>query len=106
MKHGDAASIPVPNESDPLRDRDRMVQEHCCEIERCNQRGGRMLSVVDLIDAGTMDLEMAAYLLDAVSSGSSGSSSKDLRVEASKWATKALAPFQKGFSTLKCSLEG
>lgn len=48
-----------------------MVEEHCYEIERCNQRGGRMLSVVDLIDAGTMDVEMAAYLLDAVSCGSS-----------------------------------
>jgi hypothetical protein len=48
-----------------------MGKEHCYEIERCNQRGGRMLSVVDLIDAGTMNVELAAYLLGAVSSGSS-----------------------------------
>jgi len=33
---------------------EQSVRDHCAEIERCNQRGGRMLSVVDLIEAGTM----------------------------------------------------
>jgi len=33
---------------------EQSVRDHCAETERCNQRGGRMLSVVDLIEAGTM----------------------------------------------------
>ena len=32
------------------------------EINSLNQRGGRMLSVVDLIEAGTLDVPAAAYL--------------------------------------------
>jgi len=41
------------------------------EIEALNQRGGRTLSFVDLIDAGTMSVELAAFLLAAVRSGAS-----------------------------------
>lgn len=41
------------------------------EINRCNQRGGRMLSVVDLIGAGTLPLDLAAYLSSEVYSGTS-----------------------------------
>jgi hypothetical protein len=41
------------------------------EIERCNQRGGRFLSIVDLLEAGTLDLELAAYLGAAVLQGNS-----------------------------------
>jgi Flp pilus assembly CpaF family ATPase len=44
---------------------------HCVEIDRCNQRGGRMLSIVDLIDAGTMSPELAAYSLAAIGGGAS-----------------------------------
>lgn len=44
---------------------------HCAEIERCNQRGGRMLSLVDLLEAGTVDEELAAYLLATVGRGAS-----------------------------------
>lgn len=47
------------------------IQAHCAEINRCNQRGGRMLSVVDLIEAGTMTRDMAAYSLAAIGSGAS-----------------------------------
>ena len=47
------------------------TQAHCAEINRCNQRGGRMLSVVDLIEAGTMTRDMAAYSLAAIGSGAS-----------------------------------
>ena len=47
------------------------IQAHCTEIDRCNQRGGRMLSIVDLIEAGTMSRELAAYSLAAISSGAS-----------------------------------
>jgi hypothetical protein len=47
------------------------VAAHCIEIDRCNQRGGRMLSVVDLIDAGTMSTELAAYCLAAIGRGAS-----------------------------------
>lgn len=41
------------------------------EIEHLNQRGGRALSVVDLIDAGTVSPEMAAHALCAISQGAS-----------------------------------
>lgn len=47
------------------------IRGHCAEIERCNQRGGRMLSVVDLIEAGTMTRELAEYSLAAIGSGAS-----------------------------------
>lgn len=47
------------------------VSAHCREIDRCNQRGGRMLSIVDLIDAGTVTPELAGYLLAAVRGGTS-----------------------------------
>ena len=38
------------------------IQEHCGELNRCNQRGGRMLSVFDLLEANTLDLDLAAWL--------------------------------------------
>ena len=47
------------------------VQAHCAEIERCNQRGGRMLSIVDLIEAGTITRELAAYSLATIGAGAS-----------------------------------
>ena len=47
------------------------ILRHCREINRCNQRGGRMLSVVDLIEAGTMTAELAAYCLAAIGQGAS-----------------------------------
>jgi hypothetical protein len=47
------------------------IRAHVRAIEDCNQRGGRMLSLVDLIDAGTVDLPLAAYLAAAVRSGAS-----------------------------------
>jgi hypothetical protein len=40
-------------------------------IDQLNQRGGRMLSLVDLLDAGTLDLDMAAALAYAASAGGS-----------------------------------
>ena len=47
------------------------ILRHCREIGRCNQRGGRMLSVVDLIEAGTLSTKLAAYCLAAVEQGAS-----------------------------------
>lgn len=44
---------------------------HCQEIDRCNQRGGRMLSIVDLLRAGTISEDLAAYSLAAIGSGAS-----------------------------------
>jgi hypothetical protein len=49
----------------------RDIEAHVREIDRCNQRGGRSLSVVDLLDAGTLDLELAAYLGGAILDGHS-----------------------------------
>lgn len=47
------------------------IRAHVSAIEDCNQRGGRTLSLVDLIDAGTVDLAPAAYLAAAMRSGAS-----------------------------------
>ena len=49
----------------------RIVLEHCREIEHCNQRGGRMLSIVDLVEAETVSRELAAYCLAAIGGGAS-----------------------------------
>jgi len=40
--------------------------EHVHALDACNQRGGRMLSLIDLLDAGTVDLPLAAYLAAAM----------------------------------------
>ncbi|MEK7765428.1 MAG: hypothetical protein AAB368_04240, partial [bacterium] len=47
------------------------VARHTAELDRLNQRGGRMLSIVDLIEAGTVTRELAAYLLAAIGGGAS-----------------------------------
>ena len=47
------------------------IAKHCNELNRCNQRGGRMLSVFDLLAAKTLDLDLAAYLMARISTGSS-----------------------------------
>ena len=41
------------------------------QIERLNQRGGRTLSIVDLIGAGTLSVEMAAVAMRAMEQGAS-----------------------------------
>lgn len=50
---------------------DKAIREHCAEIERCNQRGGRMLSIADLIEAETISRNLAAYCLAAIGNGAS-----------------------------------
>jgi len=47
------------------------IAQHCDQLNRCNQRGGRMLSVFDLLKAETLDLDLAAYLMARISRGSS-----------------------------------
>ncbi|MGC9358143.1 MAG: hypothetical protein ACP5GX_09755 [Anaerolineae bacterium] len=47
------------------------LRQHIRAINACNQRGGRMLSLVDLVDAETMNLEMAGYLAAVMRSGAS-----------------------------------
>jgi len=47
------------------------ISKHCDELNRCNQRGGRMLSVFDLLAVKTLDLDLAAYLMARISTGSS-----------------------------------
>jgi len=41
------------------------------QIEQLNQRGGRTLSIVDLIRAGTISVEMSAYAMRALERGAS-----------------------------------
>lgn len=50
---------------------DEALARHCMEINRCNQRGGRMLSIFDLLDAESLDLDLAAFLMARVSRGTS-----------------------------------
>ena len=47
------------------------IQAHCAEIDRCNQRGGRMLSIVNLMEAQTLTRDLAAYFLAAIGNGAS-----------------------------------
>ena len=47
------------------------MENNLAEINSLNQRGGRMLSVVDLIADGTLDVPCAGYLLAEVSRGAS-----------------------------------
>lgn len=47
------------------------IREHCAQIANCNQRGGRMLSIVDLLEAGTVTPDLAAYALAAIGGGAS-----------------------------------
>ena len=47
------------------------IRAHVRAINDCNQRGGRMLSLVDLLDAGSVDLPLAAYLAAAMRGGAS-----------------------------------
>lgn len=47
------------------------LRAHVQAINECNQRGGRMLSLVDLIEAHTVDLELGAYLAAAMRKGAS-----------------------------------
>jgi hypothetical protein len=55
----------------PGRGKGTGINAHVLEINRCNQRGGRMLSLVDLLNAGSVDLPLAAYLAAAMRSGAS-----------------------------------
>jgi hypothetical protein len=48
-----------------------LIAAHIRALRDCNQRGGRLLSLVDLIDAGTVDLDMAGYLAAVVRAGGS-----------------------------------
>ncbi|MGC9523424.1 MAG: hypothetical protein ACP5HG_16260 [Anaerolineae bacterium] len=47
------------------------LRAHVQAIRDCNQRGGRMLSLIDLIEAGTVDLPLAAYLAAVMRAGGS-----------------------------------
>ncbi len=47
------------------------IRRHCAALEKCNQRGGRMLSIFDLIEAGTVDLELAAFMMSRIVQGAS-----------------------------------
>ncbi len=64
-----------PVNADRFSERDLMdealFRAHIRAIDDCNQRGGRMLSLVDLMDAGAVDLPLAAYLSAAMRSGAS-----------------------------------
>lgn len=50
---------------------DQLQSRNLREIEGLNQRGGRTLSFVDLIEAGTMTAELVAYCWTAVAHGAS-----------------------------------
>lgn len=50
---------------------DAALIEHVHALDACNQRGGRLLSLIDLLDAGTVDLPLAAYLAAAMRHGAS-----------------------------------
>ncbi len=47
------------------------VVKHCAKIDECNQRGGRMLSVPDLVEAGTISVLQAAFFMKHICEGAS-----------------------------------
>ncbi|MCM8769991.1 MAG: hypothetical protein NC911_10075 [Candidatus Omnitrophica bacterium] len=47
------------------------IEKHCQALRLCQQRPGRLLSVVDLIERETLSLKTAAFLLEVISGGSS-----------------------------------
>ncbi|MGC9400584.1 MAG: hypothetical protein ACP5HM_15815 [Anaerolineae bacterium] len=51
--------------------RERPILEHLRAINACNQRGGRMLSLIDLLEAESVDLPLAAYLAAMMRAGHS-----------------------------------
>lgn len=54
-----------------LRNSNDIERHNLEQVEMLNQRGGRLLSVVDLVEAGTLSVEAAAFMLCAVGSGAS-----------------------------------
>ncbi|MHC4198883.1 MAG: hypothetical protein ACYSU0_02765 [Planctomycetota bacterium] len=54
-----------------MNDLDAIETANLAEIERLNQRGGRTLSFVDLIHAGTVSAELAGELAACVEAGAS-----------------------------------
>ena len=44
----------------------QLNQHNLKQIRGLNQRGGRMLSIIDLLEAGTVNSEMAGFLLYAM----------------------------------------
>jgi hypothetical protein len=54
-----------------MTDFDAIEEQNLEEIERLNQRGGRTLSFVDLIEAGTVSSELAGELAACVEAGAS-----------------------------------
>lgn len=47
------------------------IEAHVAALNACNQRGGRMLSLIDLLDDGSIDLPLAGYLAAAMRGGAS-----------------------------------
>lgn len=45
------------------------LSQHGRTLNGCNQRGGRMLSLVDLVDAGSVDIHLAGYLAAMMQKG-------------------------------------
>ncbi len=50
---------------------DPRIAGHLRTLADCNQRGGRLLSLVDLLEAGTVNLPLAGYLAAVMRRGSS-----------------------------------
>lgn len=50
---------------------EEIFEHNMAEIQGLNQRGGRMLSIVDLIERGTIDIDIAAFLLSKIHGGAS-----------------------------------
>ncbi|TFG70406.1 MAG: hypothetical protein E4H27_06010 [Anaerolineales bacterium] len=47
------------------------LAQHVKTLNDCNQRGGRMLSLVDLVDAGSVNITLAGYLAAMMQEGAS-----------------------------------
>jgi hypothetical protein len=50
---------------------EQKLKEHIRTLNACNQRGGRMLSLIDLMNAQSLDIHLAAYLATMMQQGRS-----------------------------------
>lgn len=68
---GGEAGIAGEGEGNPVNGLEAVERRNFAAIERLNQRGGRTLSWVDLIEAGTVSAELAGELAAMVEAGAS-----------------------------------
>jgi hypothetical protein len=61
----------MPSEREFSGAMNKRIHQHCDAINSCNQRGSRMLSIFDLLESGSLDLDLASFLMARISRNAS-----------------------------------